>query len=350
MIDLTPILNQAHNYQEIIIVGSRGEGKTYTTAHWLLPQIEENEKKFLWLRRYPDDSRQSLLDYFRKRVSEYCQKKGYPKSKQEKLWEVIVRGTFYEKDNKIIFSELEHYNNVRGLFDSNPNLIIFDEAIPTLLDWRTGYLKNEPEKFRDLWNSTWRDKSKPKPTILHLTNAYDRTFHRLKDWDKEIDVIANKGLWKQGDKEDWYWEKDKEIIDFSMQKLVKKKLVFYRKKGDGEGWPVFFTKKGDFNVKEIKPHKLTPLEVYNNKFLLARPTGGDALYFTYVENFPVRRKLVDYHLDSKTFFLTPPHPCKELLTKEQAKSKKKEWAEWINSKVLIFSNFDLRQEIIELLS
>jgi len=47
---------------------------------------------------------------------------------------VIVRGTFYEKNNAIIFAELEHYSKARGAFSKNPYLIVFDEAIPRLLD------------------------------------------------------------------------------------------------------------------------------------------------------------------------------------------------------------------------
>jgi hypothetical protein len=91
-----------------------------------------------------------LLDYFRQRVSEYCRKKGLSRKQQTDLWEVIIRGTFYEEDNCIIFIELEHYNDARGLFSKNPDLIIFDEAIPTLLDKKNTYLKNEPQKFKDL--------------------------------------------------------------------------------------------------------------------------------------------------------------------------------------------------------
>ncbi|CAI2198957.1 4387_t:CDS:2, partial [Funneliformis geosporum] len=63
--------------------------------------------------------------------------------------EVIVRGTFYEKDNSIVFAELEHYNDIRGLFSENPYLIIFDEATPTLLDRKNKYLENEPNEEID---------------------------------------------------------------------------------------------------------------------------------------------------------------------------------------------------------
>lgn len=317
-----------------------------------MPQIEKESKKFLWLRRYPDDSRYSLLDYFQRRVNEYCQAQGITSAKQKKLWEVIVRGTFYEQDNSIIFAELEHYNKARGLFSENPDLIVFDEAIPTLLDWKNCYLPNEPEKFKDLWKSTWRNKEKPKPTVLHLANAYDRTYHRLADFDQEIDKIANQELWKD-DKipkgsDFWYWEKDLAVMDTDTQKLVKKKLVFYRKKGDLEGWPVFFTKKGDLNVRAIKETNLKPLEVYNNKYLLSSVGKNDTLYFDYYS--PTKKKLVDYHFDQQTFFLTPANKWKELLNPQAVRSKKKEWTEWINLKVLFFRNFEIRNEIIELLS
>lgn len=344
-------MEKSHEYQEIAVIASRGEGKTYTSAHWILPLIDKQKKKFLWLRRYPDDSRKSLLDYFKKRVSEYCFEKGLTREKREKLWEVIVRGTFYEKDNSIIFSELEHYSDARGLFSENPTLIVFDEAIPTLLDSKNKYLDNEPNKFKDLWKSTWRNKELPKPSILHLSNAYDRTFHRLADFDDEIDEIADQELWKKGDSEDWYWEREKEVFCEDTQKMVKKRLIFFRKKGDREGWPNFFIKKGDFNVQKIDQNDIIPLEIYNNKYLLSRSRGRTyTLHLDYLENFPNKKKMVDYHFDSKTFFLTPPSPWKELLEPKLSKSKKSEWTDWINTKVLFFSNFEIRNEITELLS
>jgi hypothetical protein len=37
--------------------------------------------------------------------------------------------------------------------------------------------------------------------------------------------------------------------------------------------------------------------------------------------------MVDYHFDSKTFFLTPPTPWKELLDPKLSKAKRKEWTE-----------------------
>ncbi|MEG7978681.1 MAG: hypothetical protein NY202_01935 [Mollicutes bacterium UO1] len=45
-----------------------------------------------------------------------------------------MHGTFFEKNNSIIFAELEHYNKARGSFSKNPFLIVFDEATPHLLD------------------------------------------------------------------------------------------------------------------------------------------------------------------------------------------------------------------------
>ena len=350
--NLIRILETAHEYQEIAVIGTRSEGKTWITSHHILPIVHKNKKEqYLWIRRYPDDSRHSLLDYFKTRVSEYCEWNNISVKEQERLWEVIVRGTFCEKNNSIIFAELEHWNKARGGFSKNPTLIVFDEAIPRMLDWKSGYLTNEPTKFSDLWKSMWRNKEFPKPTILHLSNAYDRTYHRLADWDEEIDEIADQELWKKGDYEDWYWEKEKEVFCEDTQKMVKKRLVFFRKKGDQEGWPVFFTKKGDFNVQKVEPKDLIPLEMYNNKYLLSRSKNRTyTLHLDYSENFPNKKKMVDYHFDSKTFFLTPPSPWKELLEPKLSKSKKNEWTDWINTKVLFFNNFEIRNEIIELLS
>jgi hypothetical protein len=63
---------------------------------------------------------------------------------------VIVRGVFCNKNKSIIFAELEHWQKARGGFDRNPFLIVFDEAIPRQIDRKSDYLRDEPEKFKDL--------------------------------------------------------------------------------------------------------------------------------------------------------------------------------------------------------
>ncbi|MEG7978903.1 MAG: hypothetical protein NY202_03200 [Mollicutes bacterium UO1] len=51
------------------------------------------------------------------------------------------------------------------------------------------------------------------------------------------------------------------------------------------------------------------MEIYNNKYLLSRSRGKSyTLYLDYLENFSKQKKMVDYHFDSQTFFLTPPSP------------------------------------------
>jgi hypothetical protein len=79
----------------------------------------------------------------------------------------------------------------------------------------------------------------------------------------------------------------------------------------------------------MKESDLVPLEIYNKKYLLSRSKKRQyVLHLDYLENFSGKdKKMMDYHFDSETFFLTPPSYFKELLTPQLSKMKKKEWTD-----------------------
>lgn len=172
---LLPILEHPANTK--IIIWGRDSGKSYSTKYWILGQIEQENKEFIWLRRQFDSIRTGSLESWKRVIANYCADNKVPEKDMELVWDAITRGVKYNGTMKCFMVELFSSYKSRENYTQGISQIIFDEAIvkPT-----TGeqYLANEEDKVKELLGSAWRGRENnppsPQPKLTYIANPYDR--------------------------------------------------------------------------------------------------------------------------------------------------------------------------------
>lgn len=189
-----------HNMLINVIVGNRGGGKTYGAKQWAIENFMKNKEQFGYIRRYKDDLREPMKQFFKDiegRYPDYEFKvdKNYfyirlkPEDENVKWTEEDIAGYGFI---------LSTANNKKSISYPNITTLIYDEF---LLDkGNQMYLSDEPIKLLNLYETIARPGTDhPRVVLFMLANALSVTnpyflFWALKMPDKQDK--NGKYIWK----------------------------------------------------------------------------------------------------------------------------------------------------------
>lgn len=254
-----------HNMLVNIIVGNRGGGKSYGAKEWGIDNFIKKKEQFGYIRRYKDDLKEPMIQFFEdikakypdyefKTDSKYFYIRLRPSDPEEKWTEDDIAGYGFV---------LSTASNKKSISYPNITTLIFDEF---LLDkGNQMYLQNEPIKLLNLYETIARPGTDhPRVVLFMLANALSVTNPYFLFWDLKMP--------KRRDKNGKYiWKHPKRPI---LVEDVKNEKFIDRKKNTEFGDLVKGTKYAEYSIE--------------NKFLLDNDTfiekkGKKArYYFTFI--------------------------------------------------------------------
>ena len=189
-----------HNRLINIILGNRGGGKSYGAKEWAIDNFIKNKEQFGYIRRYKDDLKEPMIQFFKdiemkypdyefKTDSKYFYIRLRPADEKEKWTESDIAGYGFT---------LSTANNKKSIAYPNITTLIFDEF---LIDkGMQRYLTNEPIALLNLYETIARPGTGHKRVILFmLANALTITNPYFLFWDLKMPTKEDKNgkwIWK----------------------------------------------------------------------------------------------------------------------------------------------------------
>lgn len=186
-----------HNMLINIIIGNRGGGKSFGAKQWAIDNFIKNKEQFGYIRRYRDDLKEPMIQFFKdiemhypdfefKTDSKYFYIRMKPADPNEKWTENDIAGFGFT---------LSTANNKKSISYPNITTLIYDEF---LIDkGTTRYLPNEPVALLNLYETVARPGTGHKRVIMFmLANALSITNPYFLYWDLKIPTKMDKnGKW-----------------------------------------------------------------------------------------------------------------------------------------------------------
>ena len=189
-----------HNMLVNIIVGNRGGGKSYGAKKLGIDQFIKRKEQFGYIRRYKDDLKKPMEQYFEdvrweypdyefqvKGDKFYCRLK--PEDPDEKWTDDDICGYGFA---------LSTADNKKSMSYPNITLLTFDEFLIT--KGNQTYLPNEPEKLLSLYETIARPGTgHPRVVLFLLANAISITNPYFLYWNLRMPTKADKNgkwIWK----------------------------------------------------------------------------------------------------------------------------------------------------------
>jgi len=254
-----------HNVLINIIVGNRGGGKSFGAKEWAIDNFIKNREQFGYIRRYKEDLKQPMIQFFKdieykypdyefKTDSNYFYIRMKPGDPDEKWTENDIAGYGFT---------LSTANNKKSISYPNITTLIFDEF---LLDkGNQMYLNQEPLKLLSLYETVARPGTGHKRVILFmLANAITVTNPYFLFWDLKMPT-------KQDKNGKWIWKHKTRPI---LVEDVRNEHFIDMKKNTEFGKLIEGTKYADYSI--------------NNKFLLdddtfiEKKTANSRYWFTFI--------------------------------------------------------------------
>lgn len=189
-----------HNRLVNIIVGNRGGGKTYGAKQYAIDRFITRKEQFGYIRRYKDDSKDSMLrffddirdkypDYEFKSDSKYFYIRIKPANEKQKWTDKDIAGFGFI---------LSTAANKKSISYPNITTLIFDEF---LLDkGATRYIEDEPIKLLNLYETVARPGTDhPRVVLFMLANAISITNPYFIYWNLRMPSNMDKNgkyIWK----------------------------------------------------------------------------------------------------------------------------------------------------------
>lgn len=168
-------LRRTLTYSDILfyfIVGNRGGGKTYGFKEWAIDDFIENGMQFGYIRRYKDDLKEPMIQYFKDIHDKYPD---YEFKTDSKYFYIRLKPA----DEKTPWTEddiagygfvLSTANNKKSISYPKINKLCFDEFLLDKGNQR--YLQNEPVALLNLYETIARPGTDhPKVLLFMLANA-----------------------------------------------------------------------------------------------------------------------------------------------------------------------------------
>ncbi|KLL04123.1 MAG: hypothetical protein MRERV_27c009 [Mycoplasmataceae bacterium RV_VA103A] len=342
------------DYLTIIIITSRGTGKSYSIKIKILEWLTKTDRELIWLRRNFDNIRKSSLEPWKKILDNYCFKhtqEKYNRKDFEEIWEAITRGIKYKKVMRLHFIELYKSEDARELLDKNAD-IVMDEAIPNPKGkdkTNLKYLDDEPILYDELYGSAWRERpnlKKKLPRKIFVANPYDRFGSFMKPFNdylnKHLKELKEK-LWKEKlirvevEEENLRGEKEKALL-FLFATEHKRELF------DKE-WDNFFLPNEKLGMIDLPTNYEIIYKIQG--FFYCRQLRTGKYFFVSAENnkLPVPRWTEEICLINENYRRSE-RKNKRLLDNQGIKELVREYLEDLDSNILRFADFESRQHVL----
>lgn len=160
-----------HNMLVNFIVGNRGGGKSYGAKKRAIDNFIKKGEQFGYIRRYKDDLKKPMEQFFKDIEWEYPDYE--LKVEGDKFYirvKTDIKTKWTEKDVAGYGFSLSTANNKKSISYPNITILIFDEFL--LEEGHQRYLKNEPEKLLNLYETVARPGTDhPRVALFLLANA-----------------------------------------------------------------------------------------------------------------------------------------------------------------------------------
>ena len=189
-----------HNMLINVIVGNRGGGKSYGAKEWAIDDFIKNGNQFGYIRRYKDDLKEPMIQFFKdiehkypdyefKVDSKYFYMRLKPADEKEKWTEKDIAGYGFT---------LSTANNKKSISYPKITTLIYDEFLIDKGNQR--YLPNEPIALLNLYETIARPGTDhPRVILFMLANALTITNPYFLFWDLKMPTKQDKNgkwIWK----------------------------------------------------------------------------------------------------------------------------------------------------------
>lgn len=260
-------LRQTLTYNMLIniIVGNRGGGKTFGSKEWCIDNFIKKREQFGYIRRYKDDLREPMLQFFEDIKYKYPDYEFHTDSKY-----FYIRLRSEDPKRKWTKDDIAGYgfilstaSNKKSISYPNITTMVFDEF---LLDkGNQHYLADEPLKLLNLYETVARPGTgHPRVRLFLLANAISITNPYFLFWDLKMPT-------KQDRNAKWVWLHPERPI---LVEDVRGTDFIEAKKKTEFGALVYGTKYADFSIE--------------NKFILdddtfiEKKSSNARYYFTFI--------------------------------------------------------------------
>lgn len=192
-----------HNMLINVIVGNRGGGKSYGAKEWAIDNFLKNGEQFGYIRRYKDDLKEPMIQFFKDIEEKYPDYEFKTDSKYFyiRLKTEDEKQKWTEKDIAGYGFTLSTANNKKSISYPKITTLIYDEF---LLDNKSNanqrYLSNEPIALLNLYETVARPGTDhPRVILFMLANAITVTNPYFLFWDLKIPTKQDKNgkwIWK----------------------------------------------------------------------------------------------------------------------------------------------------------
>ena len=254
-----------HNMLINVIVGNRGGGKSYGAKKWAIDNFIKNKEQFGYIRRYRDDLREPMIQFFKDIEWEYpdYEFKTDGKYFYIRLKPADQKAKWTEQDIAGYGFTLSTASNKKSIAFPNITTLIFDEF---LIDkGNQMYLAEEPIKLLNLYETVARPGTgHPRVILFMLANALSITNPYFLFWSLRMPE-------KQDKNGKWIWKHPTRPI---LVEDVRNEQFIDAKKNTEFGALVSGTRYADYSI--------------DNKFLLdddtfvEKKSGKARYYFTFI--------------------------------------------------------------------
>lgn len=189
-----------HNRLINVIVGNRGGGKSYGAKQWAIDNFLKNGEQFGYIRRYRDDLKEPMTQFFKDIEWEYPDYEFKTDSKYFYIRErpADEKQKWTEKDIAGYGFTLSTASNKKSIAYPNITTLIFDEF---LIDKGNQiYLPDEPIKLLNLYETVARPGTgHPRVVLFMLANALSITNPYFLFWNLRMPDKQDKNgkyIWK----------------------------------------------------------------------------------------------------------------------------------------------------------
>ncbi len=254
-----------HNRLINVILGNRGGGKSFGAKEWVIDQFIKKHEQFGYIRRYKEDLKQPMLQFFKDIEYKYPD---YEFKTDANYFYIRIKAE--DPDEKWTVNDIAGFgfvlstaNNKKSISYPNITTLIFDEFLLDKGNQR--YLTNEPIALLNLYETIARPGTGHKRVILFmLANAITITNPYFLFWDLKMPT-------KQDKNNKWIWKHKTRPI---LVEDVKNDKFIDAKKNTEFGALIEGTKYAEYSIE--------------NKFLLdddtfiERKTPNSRYWFTFI--------------------------------------------------------------------
>lgn len=186
-----------HNRLINVIVGNRGGGKTFGAKQYAIDNFLKKGEQFGYIRRYKDDLKEPMVQFFKDIVYKYPDYEFKTDSKYFYIREKTdnPKEKWTEKDIAGYGFVLSTANNKKSISFPNVTTLIYDEFLIDKGNQR--YLNNEPVALLNLYETIARPGTgHPRVILFMLANALTVTNPYFLYWDLKMPTKQDKnGKW-----------------------------------------------------------------------------------------------------------------------------------------------------------